>query len=205
MRRAPMAAITTEHGMTYSLPGIGRTRYLVGADGARSRVAQRCGLGEVRDFLYGIEYEFPGAQLARPGALHCFVSKRFAPGYIGWLAQNPTGIQAGLALRHDPRNSRVPDLDAFLLHVGLAGGLPRPVRVGIGAGLKSYRARAAPPAPVRAGPEVSLERTLLQTGSVWISWTRAEVELGYGPVVSFGEGLRRSIAWLESAGYPVVS
>lgn len=126
------SAFTDAEGLAdgWQLPGIGRTRYLVGADGARSRVAKRCGLGEVRDFLYGIEYEFPGAQLARPGALHCFVSKRFAPGYIGWLAQNPTGIQAGLALRHDPANARVPDIDGFLLHVGLAGGLPRHLKPG---------------------------------------------------------------------------
>jgi flavin-dependent dehydrogenase len=54
----------------WQVAGTGSTRYLVGADGARSRVAQRCGLGEVRQFLYGIEYEFPGAQLARrqPGS-----------------------------------------------------------------------------------------------------------------------------------------
>lgn len=114
----------------WEVKDVGRTRYLVGADGARSQVARRCGLGQVRQFLYGVEYEFPSAQLADPDALHCFVSKHFAPGYIGWLAQNPTGIQAGLALRHDPRNSRVPDLDAFLLHVGLAGGLPRQLRPG---------------------------------------------------------------------------
>lgn len=114
----------------WQLPGVGRTRYLIGADGARSRVAKRCGLGEVRDFLYGIEYEFPGARLAHPDALHCFVSKRFAPGYIGWLAQNPTGIQAGLALRHDPSNARAPDIDGFLLHAGLAGGLPRYLKPG---------------------------------------------------------------------------
>ena len=96
----------------------GGTRYLVGADGARSRVARRCGLGEVRQFLYGIEYEFPGAKLADPDALHCFISKRYAPGYIGWLAQNPGGVQAGLALRHDPANARVPDIDGFLLRAG---------------------------------------------------------------------------------------
>ncbi|MFT3806335.1 NAD(P)/FAD-dependent oxidoreductase [Arenimonas sp.] len=114
----------------WQLPGVGRTRYLIGADGARSRVAKRCALGEVRDFLYGIEYEFPGAQLAHPDALHCFVGKRFAPGYIGWLAQNPTGIQAGLALRHDPTNARAPDIDAFLLHAGVAGGLPRYLKPG---------------------------------------------------------------------------
>lgn len=85
----------------------------------------------------------------------------------------------------------------------LAGLLPRPIRVGVGAGLNAWRAR--PPAPGRAdGPVVSLERAMLQTGSVRIPWTRAEVELGYAPIVSFDEGLRRSIAWLEYAGYPVV-
>jgi len=102
----------------------GMTRFLVGADGARSRVARRCGLGQVRQFLYGIEYEFPGARLAQPGALHCFISKRYAPGYIGWIAQNPDGIQAGLALRHDPAHARVPDIDGFLLRVGQVAGLP---------------------------------------------------------------------------------
>ena len=114
----------------WHVEGVGRTRYLVGADGARSKVARRCGLGEVRQFLYGVEYEFPGAMLAQPGALHCFISKRYAPGYIGWIAQSPTGIQAGLALRHDPTHARVPDIDGFLLRVGATGGLPRHLRAG---------------------------------------------------------------------------
>ena len=114
----------------WHLPNVGRTRFLVGADGARSRVAQRCGLGVVQQFLYGIEYEFPGACLRHPEALHCFLSKRHAPGYIGWIAQSPTGVQAGLALRHDPARARVPDIDAFLMRVGDAGGLPRLLKPG---------------------------------------------------------------------------
>ncbi|UNK57239.1 NAD(P)/FAD-dependent oxidoreductase [Pseudoxanthomonas daejeonensis] len=114
----------------WRVDGVGHARYLVGADGARSRVARHCGLGGVRQFLYGIEYEFPGARLAHPDALHCFISRRHAPGYIGWIAQNPTGIQAGLALRHDPARARVPDIDDFLLRVGQAGGLPRLLRPG---------------------------------------------------------------------------
>lgn len=114
----------------WRVDGLGTTRYLVGADGARSRVARHCGLGEVRQFLYGIEYEFPGAQLANPRGLHCFISKRYAPGYIGWLAQSPTGVQAGLALRHDPASARVPDIDGFLLRSGVAGGLPRHLKPG---------------------------------------------------------------------------
>jgi flavin-dependent dehydrogenase len=114
----------------WQVDGLGTTRYLVGADGARSQVARHCGLGEVRQFLYGIEYGFPGACLAAPDALHCFISKRYAPGYIGWLAQSPTGVQAGLALRHDPAHARVPDIDGFLLRVGMAGGLPRHLKPG---------------------------------------------------------------------------
>jgi digeranylgeranylglycerophospholipid reductase len=117
-------------GAGWQVEGVGSTRYLVGADGARSRVAQRCGLGEVKQFLYGIEYEFPGARLAHDDALHCFISKRYAPGYIGWIAQNPTGVQAGLALRHDPGHARVPDIDGFLLRVGMAGGIPRHLKPG---------------------------------------------------------------------------
>ena len=109
----------------WQVDGVGRTPFLVGADGARSRVARHCGLGQVRDFLVGVEYEFPGAQLAQPGALHCFVSRRYAPGYIGWVAQTPTGIQAGLAQRQRGARARLPDLDGFLLRVGRAAGLPR--------------------------------------------------------------------------------
>src|SRR5213075_1452964 len=51
-------------GSGWRVDGVGECAFLVGADGARSRVARHCGLGEVRDFLYGIEYEFPGARLA---------------------------------------------------------------------------------------------------------------------------------------------
>jgi flavin-dependent dehydrogenase len=118
----------TAHG--WHVDGVGETRFLVGADGARSRVARHCGLGEVRQFLSGVEYEFPGARLANPDALHCFISKQFAPGYIGWLLQNPTGVQAGLAMRHDAGRARVPDIDEFLLRVGVAGGLPRLLKPG---------------------------------------------------------------------------
>ncbi|HBZ48309.1 MAG TPA: NAD(P)/FAD-dependent oxidoreductase, partial [Stenotrophomonas sp.] len=47
-------------GEGWQVAGAGRTRYLVGADGARSRVAQRTGLGRVHDTLFGIEQEFAG-------------------------------------------------------------------------------------------------------------------------------------------------
>lgn len=114
----------TRQGDGWWVEGLGCTRYLVGADGAKSRVAQRTGLGHVRDFLYGIEYEFAGASLREPDALHCFLSKRFAPGYIGWAAQNPTGVQAGLAFQHRVSRNGVPDIEGFLERVHEHVGLP---------------------------------------------------------------------------------
>lgn len=123
-------------GDAWQVEGVGRTACLVGADGARSRVAQRTGLGQVRDNLYGVEREFAGVQLPEGDALHCFVSRRFAPGYIGWAAQNPTGVQVGLALRHDPAHARPPDIEGFLEHVRDVVGLPHSAQVaGTRAGL----------------------------------------------------------------------
>lgn len=108
----------------WDVTDVGTTHYLVGADGARSQVARKCGLGLVRNFLYGVEYEFQGADLVDSDALHCFISKRYAPGYIGWFAQNPCGVQAGLALRHNPAHARLPDIDGFLAHTKAITGLP---------------------------------------------------------------------------------
>ncbi len=116
-------ATSTQRGR-WHLPGIGRTHWLVGADGAKSRVAQRFGMGGVRHFLYGMEYEFAGLELREPDALHCFVNKALAPGYIGWATQNPTGVQFGLAFRHRPSRTGTPDIDALRALVGHRIGIP---------------------------------------------------------------------------------
>lgn len=106
----------------WQLPGIGHCRDLVGADGARSRVAERCQLGRNRQFLHGVEFEYDGVRLADSDALHCFVSQRFARGYIGWAAQTPTGVQVGLAQRARAGGSPLPDIRGFLRHVAPAVG-----------------------------------------------------------------------------------
>ena len=123
-------------GDGWNVRDAGRTRFLVGADGAKSRVAERAGLGRVRDFLYGVELEFDGMQLAQADALHCFLSKAFAPGYIGWALQAPTGVQVGLASRYRGTRTPLPDADAFLRHVAPVIGIdarrkPDAVRAGL--------------------------------------------------------------------------
>lgn len=85
-------------------------RYVIGADGARSRVAECFGLGRNRRFLTGLEVEFAPSDAIDPRFLHCFVDSRLAPGYIAWAAPGPDAVQVGLAVRDGAK----PDLSAFL-------------------------------------------------------------------------------------------
>jgi flavin-dependent dehydrogenase len=87
-----------------------RTRWLVGADGARSTVARRFGLQENARFLIGVEEEVCGLSLPSD-RLHCFLDSRCAPGYFGWLFRGVHGVsQIGLAARVPLR----PDLDGMV-------------------------------------------------------------------------------------------
>ena len=88
------------------------TRYLVGADGARSTVAKLFSLGRNTEFLTGLEVEYRDLPKADPDLLHCFLDTRLARGYLAWVAPAPGFFQAGLAT-----NAKVkPDLKAFLTH-----------------------------------------------------------------------------------------
>jgi len=83
----------------FDLGELGSTSFLVGADGPNSRVAKELGLGQGRKFLFGIEHEYAGAQIAEPDKLHCFIDRRLAPGYIGWVLAGVGAVQVGLARR----------------------------------------------------------------------------------------------------------
>jgi nucleoside-diphosphate-sugar epimerase len=63
---------------------------------------------------------------------------------------------------------------------------------------------SAPSSGARTGgPQPTLEMTLLQQCQWQLPWSKATAALGYQPVVSSAEGMRRSIAWLGFAGYPI--
>jgi flavin-dependent dehydrogenase len=91
---------------------LGRTRFLVGADGPRSNVARVLQLGRNRHFLAGLEHEYEGAILDEPGFLHCFIDRRLMPGYIGWMVQGVHGVQVGLA--RSLRGARGSDVKAAM-------------------------------------------------------------------------------------------
>lgn len=83
----------------FDLGEFGKSRFLVGADGPRSRVAHALGLGRNREYLFGIEHEYTGVEIDEPDKLHCFISRRLARGYIGWVVAGLGAVQVGLARR----------------------------------------------------------------------------------------------------------
>ncbi|HJT29208.1 MAG TPA: NAD(P)/FAD-dependent oxidoreductase [Pyrinomonadaceae bacterium] len=72
------------------------TRYLIGADGARSRVAKDLNLELNREFIVGVESVFEGAMLDGPPRLLCFLNPKLAPGYIAWIAHDGEETHLGV-------------------------------------------------------------------------------------------------------------
>lgn len=93
----------------------GETRYLIGADGPQSRVARTLGLGVNTRFLFGVEHEYADASIVDPDRLHCFIDRRLAPGYIGWVVAGVGVVQVGLARRlHSDESSATAAMRLFL-------------------------------------------------------------------------------------------
>jgi digeranylgeranylglycerophospholipid reductase len=83
-------------GVTIPQLGI-RAKYLIGADGARSRVAEVFDLGRNKRFLAGAELECEAVASLDPRFLHCFADSTLAPGYIGWALAGCGATQIGAA------------------------------------------------------------------------------------------------------------
>jgi len=84
--------------------------FLVGADGARSRVAERFGLSRNHHFLTGLEIECEPLAGVDERFLHCFADSNIAPGYIAWVVPGVGATQIGLAASRQHR----PNLGALL-------------------------------------------------------------------------------------------
>jgi flavin-dependent dehydrogenase len=73
-----------------------RTRYLVGADGARSRVAAALGLDENREWIVGVEEVLENVPLEGRPRFHCFLDPRLAPGYLAWAVHDGEQVHIGV-------------------------------------------------------------------------------------------------------------
>lgn len=92
------------------------TRYLIAADGARSRVARDLKLDLNREWIVGVETVFEGAVVAGPPRLLCFLDPQLAPGYIAWIAHDGEETHLGVGgypSRFDPLSA----LETFRLRV----------------------------------------------------------------------------------------
>ena len=69
---------------------------MIGADGARSRVARDLKLGINRELIVGVESVFNGAVLDGPPRLLCFLDPKLAPGYIAWIAHDGEETHLGV-------------------------------------------------------------------------------------------------------------
>jgi len=135
----------------FDLGEYGTTRYLIGADGPRSRVARTLALGTSSRFLVGVEHEYAGLRIGEADKLHCFIDRRLAPGFIGWVLAGVGGVQAGLARRQDGTTWK-PDeaMAAFVQKIAPAIDLRDVTPTGVRAGLIPCGGVVAPVAAPRA-------------------------------------------------------
>ncbi|WP_116950264.1 FAD-dependent oxidoreductase [Jiangella endophytica] len=74
-----------------------RARFVVGADGARSRVARDLALDRNRHLLTGAEEVFAVEASARPPTFHCVLDPALAPGYLAWVVDDGRHAHVGVA------------------------------------------------------------------------------------------------------------
>ena len=109
---APRRAATRVTLETRAGRRVVEARYVVGADGATSRVASAFGLDRNRTFLVGVEDVHADVPRGGPPELHVFLDPRLAPGYIGWVVRDGEETHVGVAgqgARYRPGEA----LDAF--------------------------------------------------------------------------------------------
>jgi flavin-dependent dehydrogenase len=73
-----------------------RAGYLVGGDGARSRVATDLDLDRNSEWIVGVEDVFTGVPLEGPPRFHCFLDPVLAPGYLAWVVHDGEETHIGV-------------------------------------------------------------------------------------------------------------
>jgi flavin-dependent dehydrogenase len=73
------------------------TRYLVGGDGACSRVGHDLKLDTNKEWIVGVENVFEQVYFSGPPTLLCFLDSTLAPGYIAWIAHDGEQTHVGVA------------------------------------------------------------------------------------------------------------
>lgn len=72
-----------------------RSRFVVGADGARSRVAIDLGLDRNTEWITGAENVYPSASPSQP-RFDCWIDPKLAPGYLAWTLDDGAEMHVGV-------------------------------------------------------------------------------------------------------------
>ncbi|MFL6209640.1 MAG: NAD(P)/FAD-dependent oxidoreductase [Pyrinomonadaceae bacterium] len=81
------------------------TRFVVGADGAQSRVARDLDLDRNQAWIVGVEDVYTDVPHAGAPRFHCFLDPRLAPGYLAWVVHDGVETHVGVggyAARFEP-------------------------------------------------------------------------------------------------------
>jgi flavin-dependent dehydrogenase len=73
-----------------------RTKVLIGADGAASRVAKDLRLDENKEWIVGYEEVYRAGNSNNEPRLNCFLDGELAPGYLAWIADDGEEIHIGV-------------------------------------------------------------------------------------------------------------
>ena len=104
----PYENAVEKDGMISVNDGAFTCKFLIGADGPRSKVADHFNLGQNTKFLLGAEAEYEGLNLPQ-NSFYCFLDQVQAYGYLGWVIPSVGVTQVGVACRMPNK----PDIDAF--------------------------------------------------------------------------------------------
>jgi flavin-dependent dehydrogenase len=72
-----------------------KTRFLVGADGAISKVAQDLKLEQNKEFIVGVEDVLEGVPLVGEPRFEVYLEPQLAPGYIAWVVHDGEHVHLG--------------------------------------------------------------------------------------------------------------
>jgi flavin-dependent dehydrogenase len=81
-----------KNGVAFSV----KTKVLVGADGAQSKVARDLKLDENREWIVGYEEVWKNVSLDGKPRLHCFLDAELSPGYLAWVTNDGEEIHIGV-------------------------------------------------------------------------------------------------------------
>jgi flavin-dependent dehydrogenase len=73
-----------------------KTKVLIGADGAKSRVAKDLKLDENEEYIVGYEEVYKGVPLTKEPMLHCFLDAELSPGYLAWITNDGEDCHIGV-------------------------------------------------------------------------------------------------------------